>query len=437
MSLSNVSDSLTIVSKALSNHDEYHENYQGIMNLPIVIKLMTEIKSLKEIQTNTSDLSSEIDDLNDECEILTNHQYVLKAREMKDSIEIDRLRKDNLEFKDEVERLASNTDFLIEIGFKNQSEILNLRKEVKNLKKEIVEENITYQIIEEDESVVEADTDQEDEDTDGEEEEEEEAEVEIEAEESIECEPEIEGEVESEKEAEESIECDPDDDDEAEVKSEKEAEESIECDPDDDEAEVESEKEAEESIECDPDDDEAEVKSEKEAEESIECDPDDDEAEVESEDEEGEVEEEVEEEEEEVEVEVEPEVEVEVETEVEVEAEEAEEEEEGEEYIEVIINNVKYYTTDIINGEIFSVLEDEDIGEKMGDYINGQVKFIVEEVEDEDEDEGQEFIEVTIGNTNYYATDIVNGDIYAILEDEDIGEIVGVYKNGKVEFSKK
>jgi len=128
MSLSNVTNSLTIVSKALSNHDEYHENYQGIMNLPIVIKLMTEIDSLKKISTCRSEMSSEIDDLNEECETLTNHNYALKAKDFKDSIEINRLLKDNLEFKDDVERLASNTDFLIEIGFKNQLEILNLRK---------------------------------------------------------------------------------------------------------------------------------------------------------------------------------------------------------------------------------------------------------------------------------------------------------------------
>jgi len=70
-------------------------------------------------------------------------------------------------------------------------------------------------------------------------------------------------------------------------------------------------------------------------------------------------EEEVEEEEEEVEVEVEEEVEVEVEEE-EVDA------------IPVNINNIRYYTTSEIDGTIYSIGFDGEIGDEVGVYVNGK-----------------------------------------------------------------
>jgi hypothetical protein len=59
-----------------------------------------------------------------------------------------------------------------------------------------------------------------------------------------------------------------------------------------------------------------------------------------------------------------------------------------------------------------------------------------EEEEDED-DEGDEYMEVTINGVTYYTTDEQNGKIYAITEDEDIGDLVGQYKNGKAVMNKK
>ena len=145
-----------------------------------------------------------------------------------------------------------------------------------------------------------------------------------------------------------------------------------------------------------------------------------DEEPVEVEVEESEEEVEVEESEEEVEIEVEEEeVEVEVEEseeEVEVEVEESEEEE-----------------------------EDEGDGARFGDIINNddeeEVEIEVEEeeeveVEVEEEDE-EEAYEVTIKKKLYYTTNEIDGIIYSIDNDDEIGDEVGHFKNGKPVFNKK
>ena len=130
----------------------------------------------------------------------------------------------------------------------------------------------------------------------------------------------------------------------------------------------------------------------------------------ESEEEEVEVEEseeeevEVEESEEEVEVEVEVE-ESEEEVEVEVEVEESEEEEEV---------------------EVEESEEEEEV----------EVEESEEEVEVEESEE-DEVYEVTIKNKSYYTTNETDGPIYAILDDEDIGDQIGEFKEGKPTFYRK
>ena len=172
---------------------------------------------------------------------------------------------------------------------------------------------------------------------------------------------------------------------EEEVKVEvEESEEEVEVEVEESEEEVEVEVEVEES--------EEEVEVEVEVEESEE------EVEVEESEEEVEIEVEVEESEEEVEVEVEVE-ESEEEVEVEVEVEESEEEvevEESEEEVEVEVE---------------------------------------ESAEEEEADE--EVYELTIKNKSYYVSNETDGPIYAILEDEDIGDQIGEFKKGKPTFYKK
>ena len=87
------------------------------------------------------------------------------------------------------------------------------------------------------------------------------------------------------------------------------------------------------------------------------------------------------EEEEEVVVEEEEETETEAEeleeeeVEVEVEEEETEEEEEEEELEEFVWKKTKYYITDETKGDVYEFLEDESVGDKVGVIINGKIKL--------------------------------------------------------------
>ena len=121
---------------------------------------------------------------------------------------------------------------------------------------------------------------------------------------------------------------------------------------------------------CDDEEDEEVVEEEEGEEEVVEEEEGEEEAEEEKEEEEEEAEEEeVVEEEKEAEEAEEEEV---------VEEEEAEEDEEGEEeeeaVYEVEIKGVMYYTTDEKNGEVYKITDDEDIGDCIGRFVNGKFK---------------------------------------------------------------
>ena len=57
-----------------------------------------------------------------------------------------------------------------------------------------------------------------------------------------------------------------------------------------------------------------------------------------------------------------------------------------------------------------------------------------EEAEEEAEEEEVEVTELTIEGRRVYVSDEKNGDIYEILPDDDIGDVIGNIKNGKVIF---
>jgi hypothetical protein len=64
---------------------------------------------------------------------------------------------------------------------------------------------------------------------------------------------------------------------------------------------------------------------------------------------------------------------------------------------------------------------------------------VVEEEEEEEEGEEEEeeaVYEVEIKGKKYYTTDEKNGDVYSITEDEDIGDCVGKFVNGKFKKNK-
>ena len=143
------------------------------------------------------------------------------------------------------------------------------------------------------------------------------------------------------------------------------------------------------------------------------------EVEVVEEEEEVEEVEEVEVEEEEVEVEEVEEEEVEEVEEVEVEEEEVEEVEVEEEEVEVEEEEVE-----VVEEEEEEVVEEEEVE-------------VVEEEEEAVEEEEEEVTEVTIKGKKYYTNNEQCGTIYAIDVDGDVGDEIGVFKNGKAVFHAK
>jgi len=117
----------------------------------------------------------------------------------------------------------------------------------------------------------------------------------------------------------------------------------------------------------------------------------------------------------EIKVETDPvvkEAEVEEEDEVVVKEEEVEEEEEEEEVEEEEV-----------------VVKDEEVEEEEEEEDD--------EVEEEEEEEEEEVIVITISGKSYYTSDKENGKIYAIDKDEEVGDEIGVFVNGKAKFHKK
>jgi chemotaxis protein histidine kinase CheA len=134
-------------------------------------------------------------------------------------------------------------------------------------------------------------------------------------------------------------------------------------------------------------------------------------------------------------VEVEEEVEEEVKVEVEEEEEEVEEEEEEEEQEEEV--KVEEEQESVEEEE-----EEEEVEETKMDIVeeeNVQMK-ISEQVEveaEEEEEEEAEVFEIEFGGVTYYTDDEVNGSFYAKTADDDIGDELGVFVNGKPKFHKK
>ena len=106
---------------------------------------------------------------------------------------------------------------------------------------------------------------------------------------------------------------------------------------------------------------------------------------------------------------------VEEEEEVVEEEEEVVEEEEEEEEEEVVVEE----ETEVVEEEQEEVVVEEET-----------------EVVQETEEDAGEVYEVTISGKSYYVTDEKNGKIYAIDKDEDVGDEIGEFKDGKPCFYK-
>jgi hypothetical protein len=151
-----------------------------------------------------------------------------------------------------------------------------------------------------------------------------------------------------------------------------------------------------------------------------------------------------------------------------------EEEEEGsddEEVFEITIRDKKYYTTNETDGVIYSITEDNDIGDKVGVFKNKIPVFLVEKypeadvrstVASGDEVEAfntilkasassavtdtssnieeieteEEVFEVIIKGTKYYTSNETDGAIYSITDDGEIGDEVGNFVKGEAVMKK-
>ena len=173
-----------------------------------------------------------------------------------------------------------------------------------------------------------------------------------------------------------------------------------------DDAHVEQAQPGEEDAQADEDEEDAQAGEDEEVEEEVEEEEEDAQA--------GEDEEEADAgEDEEVEEEVEDE-----EVEEEVEEEEVEEEKVEEE-------------EDAQSGE------EEEVEEEEEDAQAGEEEEVEEEEEEEAGESDEEVFEVTIKGKAYYTTNATNGIIYAIENDESVGDEIGVFENGKAIFNKK
>ena len=207
-----------------------------------------------------------------------------------------------------------------------------------------------------------------------------------------------------------------------------ETEENTQEEVQDEEDQVEDEEEEDDEVE----DDEELVEDEEEEDDEVEDDEvEDDEVEEEEDQVEKEEEDQVEKEEEEDQVEKEEEDQVEeeeeelVEDEEDEEEEDEEEEDEEDEEDEEEEDQVEKEEEDQVEKEKEELVEEED-----------QVDTEAEDEEEEDEEE-EDFFEVEIGDKSYCTSNEVNGFIYELTDDGDVGEKVGVYKNSVATFFQK
>ena len=122
------------------------------------------------------------------------------------------------------------------------------------------------------------------------------------------------------------------------------------------------------------------------------------------------------------------------------EEEEVEYEEEEEEYEEEEEEGGKGGESPLEEEEVEYEEEEEEGGK------GGESPLEEEEVEyEEEEEEGgkggespleeeEEVFEVVIGGKKYFTADAENGEIYSVVDDDDVGDAVGMFKKGKARF---
>jgi hypothetical protein len=78
--------------------------------------------------------------------------------------------------------------------------------------------------------------------------------------------------------------------------------------------------------------------------------------------------------------------------------------------------------------------QEQENQEQENQEQENQEEQLDTEAEAESEDEEEEFFEVEIGDKSYCTSDELSGYIYELTEDGDVGDKVGIYKNGVATF---
>ena len=108
----------------------------------------------------------------------------------------------------------------------------------------------------------------------------------------------------------------------------------------------------------------------------------------------------------------------------------------------MFINNKRYYTTNLLNGVIYDIDEEDNPGNEVGKIVDGKPILkaappavpaaVPEEEEEEEEEESVE--EWEFEDDKYYVSNTKDGKIYSITKDEEVGDEIGKFVNGKPIF---
>ena len=91
-------------------------------------------------------------------------------------------------------------------------------------------------------------------------------------------------------------------------------------------------------------------------------------------------------------------------------------------------------TEEIVEYEEVEETEEVEEVEEVVEYEEVEEVVEYEEVEEEEEEEEEEagVYEIEVNGTRYYTTNEKDGIVYALLEDDDVGDEVGKFVNGKL-----
>jgi len=121
-----------------------------------------------------------------------------------------------------------------------------------------------------------------------------------------------------------------------------------------------------------------------------------------------------------------------------VEVEGVEEEEEEEETVEVAEEEEEVEeeeeTVEVVEGEEEEA-EEEEVAEEEEEEETVEVDEEEEETVEVEEEEEVEYFEVSIKGKRYYTSDLQNGEIYSMIADDEIGDLVGRFIKGVSKFN--